>query len=77
MLNNEKPVPKTSLYRYSKIVWKAAKQVFLDVQSSLVKQCLSTDEELAVSFDMGWQKRYGFNSNLGMQLFALSSFTSS
>lgn len=64
-MNNESTTAEYSFYRYSKYVWNAARQVFEDYQKDLVLQCSMLDQ-LVVSFDMGWQKRYGFSSSLGM-----------
>lgn len=63
---NESSVAERSFYRYSKYVWSAARAVFGDFQKELVKECLALTNGLVVSFDMGWQKRHGFCSSLGM-----------
>lgn len=64
-IDEEKVVPETTFYRNSLYCWMAARLVFLDSQEALVKKLLKEKKDLAIALDMGWHKRYGFNSALG------------
>jgi hypothetical protein len=66
MLENDGlPFCEATFYNLSKKCWVAAKKVFTDSQASLLNDLLQLSEDIVISFDMGWHKRYGFNSDLG------------
>jgi hypothetical protein len=55
----------TTFYKLSKKCWSAAKEVFEDSQAALLSELLALTDPIVISFDMGWHKRYGHNSDLG------------
>lgn len=69
ILNNEKPPPKTTFYRQAKYVWNASQALFREEQNVILEAMLGLSEDIAISFDMGWHKRYGFSSYFGTLLF--------
>lgn len=68
-MNGDETTIESTFYNNSKYVWKAARAVFDEYQAMLVEKCLSCTDSLVISFDGGWQKRYGFCSSLGIPTF--------
>ena len=67
-------MPETTFYRNSAYIWRAAELVFNEYQKFLVSELLQLKEDLIISFDGSWHKRFGFCSSLGMVLQMILQF---